>query len=121
MEVSAADTVRIWQYVLEQMPAADRDLMMTDLARRDARGRGRLRPVLRAARPGRPRAPRHGGQAGLDVLLLRAVLPAHRRLGRPGPAVLSVAVLTRVPKAKGWDSARKESDGIVAAALAPLT
>ena len=74
------------------MPAADRELLITDMAAAPPTAKdgfdqafGLLSPEMPRRRGGR------GGQTGLDVLLLRAVLPAQRGRGGAGRPVRVVA------------------------------
>jgi hypothetical protein len=119
MEVSAGDTVRIWQYVLEQMPAADRDLLMTDLQATTAKGKdgfdqsfGLLDPAVRG--------PRSAVAAQGWMCCVSGQYYLHTA-GSVGPDQrYLVALLTRVPRSGGWAAARKEVDGITAALLGKL-
>jgi hypothetical protein len=120
MEVSAGDTVRIWQYVLEQMPAADRDLVATDLQAATAKGKdgfdqsyGLLDPAVRGPRSAVAK------QGWMCCVSGQYYLHTAGSVG-PDQRYL-VALLTRVPRSGGWEAARKELDGITAAALGPLT
>ena len=75
---------------------------------------GLLAPAVRG-----PQA-RCGGQAGLDVLLLRR-RPTCTARGSVGPDDrFLVVLLTRQPRAVGWDGARRELNGIATAAVQPL-
>jgi hypothetical protein len=119
MEVSAADTVRIWRYVLETMPAADRDLMMTDLRAATPEGAdgfdqsfGLLDPTVRG-----PRAT-VAKQGWMCCFSGQYYLHTAGSIGTDQRYL--VAVLTRVPRSGGWPTARRELDGIVAAAAAAL-
>ena len=87
VEVTAADYAALWKYVLDDMPADDRDLLISDMAAAPSTAKdgfdqafGLLSPEMRGDGSGRC------GQAGLDVLLLRAVLPAQRGCGGAGEA-----------------------------------
>jgi hypothetical protein len=119
MEVSAADTVRIWQYVLDRMPAADRDLMMTDLRAATPKGKdgfdqsfGLLDPDLREPRSTVAK------QGWMCCFSAQYYLHTAGSVG-PDQRYL-VALLTRVPRSGGWEEAREELDGITAAALKAL-
>jgi hypothetical protein len=119
MEVSAADTVRIWRYVLEGMPAADRDLVMTDLRAATPQGKdgfdqsfGLLDPAVRGPRATVAKQGWMCCFSGQYYLHTAGSVGADQRY--------LVAVLTRVPRGKGWEAARRESDGITAAVLGAL-
>jgi hypothetical protein len=119
MEVSAADTVRIWQYLLEQLPAADRDLLVTDLRGATPEGEdgfdqsfGLLDPAVRGPRGTVAKQGWMCCFSGQYYLHTAGSVGADQRY--------LVALLTRVPRSGGWEAARRELDGITAAALAAL-
>lgn len=119
MEVSASDTVRIWRHVLEEMPAADRDLVMTDLRAATPTGAdgfdqsfGLLDPAVRGPRAAVAKQGWMCCFSGQYYLHTAGSIGTDQRY--------LVAFLTRVPRAGGWPAARRELDGIVAAAAGAL-
>lgn len=121
MTVSAADTSRIWEYILDDMPAADRDLLLADLQAAPPRARdgfdqayGLLSPDVDGG--GGPGAVAKQGWmccfSGIYYMHSAGVVGADQRF--------VVALLTRVPRSGGWEAARQELDRIAAAAVAPL-
>ncbi len=84
VEVTPADYATLWKYVLDDMPDDDRDLLISDMKAAPSTAKDGFDQAFGLLAPDDPRGRvGRGGQAGLDVLLLRAVLPAHR--GRRGP------------------------------------
>jgi hypothetical protein len=117
MSVPAADTVRIWEHILDDMPAADRQLMITAMDSAPARATdgfnqafGLLSPQVDG--PDGPGAVAKQGWmccfSGEYYLHSTGAVGADRRF--------LVALLTRVPRGPGWESARSEVTGIAAAA-----
>jgi hypothetical protein len=119
MEVSAGDTVRIWQHVLEQMPAADRDLVMTDLQAATAKGKDGFDQSYGLLDPG-VRGPRSTVAEQGWMCCVSGQYYLHTAGSVGADQRYLVALLTRVPRSGGWAAARKELDEITAAALAAL-
>ena len=121
VEVTAADYVKLWRYVLDEMPAADRDLLITDMEAAPPVAKdgfdqafGLLAPEVRGS--GGPGAVAKQGWmccfSGQYYLHSAGALGADRRF--------VLALLTRVPRSEGWPGARSELDGITAQAVAAL-
>jgi hypothetical protein len=121
VEVTAADYVKLWRYVLDEMPAADRDLLITDMEAAPPvatdgfdQAFGLLAPEVRGS--GGPGAVAKQGWmccfSGQYYLHSAGALGADRRF--------VMALLTRVPRSEGWPGARSELDGITAQAVAAL-
>jgi hypothetical protein len=121
MQVPAADTVRIWGYILDSLPAADRDLLISamDAAPPIAKDGfdqafGLLSPAVRG--PDGPGAVAKQGWmccfSGKYYLHSAGAVGADRRF--------VVALLTREPRTRGWATARTEVTGIATAAIAAL-
>jgi hypothetical protein len=121
VEVTAADYVKLWRYVLDEMPAADRDLLISDMEAAPPVAKdgfdqafGLLAPEVRGS--GGPGAVAKQGWmccfSGQYYLHSAGALGADRRF--------VMALLTRVPRSEGWPGARSELDGITAQAVAAL-
>ena len=121
VEVTAADYVRIWRYILDEMPAEDRDLLIgaMDAAPPVARDGfdqsfGLLSPAVRG--PDGPGAVAKQGWmccfSGQYYLHSAGVVGADKRF--------LVTLLTREPRARGWAAARTELTGIARQTVAAL-
>ena len=120
VEVTAADYVKLWRYVLDGMPAADRDLLITDMEAAPPVAKdgfdqafGLLSPEIRG--DGKASVAKQGWMccfSGQYYLHSAGALGADRRF--------VLALLTRVPRSEGWPGARSELDGITAQAVAAL-
>ncbi|MEN3267844.1 hypothetical protein [Pseudonocardia sp.] len=118
MSVPAGDTVLIWQHIVDEMPAADRDLLLSamDAAPPTAADGftqtfGLLAPAVDG--PGGPGAVAKQGwmccfSGKYYMHSTGTVGPDHRFM---------VALLTRVPRAPGWEAARQELTRIATAAV----
>ena len=120
VEVSAVDYVKIWRYVLDQMPAADRDLLVTDMQAAPATAKdgfdqafGLLAPAVRGDGSGAV-----AKQGWMCCFSGQYYLHSAGAVG--GDRRFLVALLTRDPKVAGWDAARTQLDGIATAAVAAL-
>jgi hypothetical protein len=117
VSVPAADTVRIWEHVLEDMPPADRDLLLSavDAAPpRAADGFNQWYGLLAPAVDG-PGAP--GAVAKQGWMCCFSGKYYMHSTGTVGPdRRFVVALLTRVPRAPGWEVARQELTRIATAA-----
>jgi len=120
VEVSAADYARIWRYVLDEMPEADRDLLITDTEgappiAKDGfdQGFGLLSPEVR-----RP-ADAVAKQGWMCCYSGRYYLHSAGAVGTERRFVL--VLLTREPRTgAGWAAARTEVTGIATQAVAAL-
>lgn len=121
MTVSAADTTRIWEHVLDEMPAVDRDLLVADMQAAPPRARdgfdqayGLLSPEVDGG--GGPGAVAKQGWmccfSGISYMHSAGAVGSDQRF--------VVALLARVPRSDGWEAARQELDRIAVAAVAPL-
>lgn len=119
MTVSAADMVHLWQYVLDDMPGADRDLLVSAMDAAPSRaadgfdqGYGLLAPDVR------------GGHATVAKQGWMCCFSSHYYLHSSGAAGEGrrylVVVLTRPARGPGWDAARRNVTAAVAAALREL-
>lgn len=121
VSVSAADNLRIWQYIVDAMPAADRDFLVAamqvaPMIARDGfdQAFGLLSPAVDG--PAAPGAVAKQGWmccvAGQRYLNSVGFVGADQRF--------LVAVLTRHPRGSGWDAARREVNGIADATVQAL-
>jgi hypothetical protein len=120
VEVSAVDYVKIWHHVLDEMPQADRDLLVGDMQAAPSTAKdgfdqafGLLSPAVRG--DGSGAVAKQGWMccfSGRYYLHSAGAVGTDRRF--------LVTLLTRDPRGKGWDAARAQLDGIAAAAVAPL-
>jgi hypothetical protein len=121
MSVPATDTVRIWQHILDEMPAADRDVLISAMAAAPARANdgfdqsyGLLSPAVDG--PGGPGAVAKQGWmccfSGKYYMHSTGAVGADQRF--------LVALLTRVPRGPGWGAARQELTRIATAAVQAL-
>ena len=120
VEVSAVDYVKIWRYVLDEMPEADRDLLLSDMQAAPATAKdgfdqafGLLSPAVRG--DGSGAIAKQGWMccfSGRYYLHSAGAVGADRRF--------LVALLTRDPRQGGWDAARAQLDAVATAAVAKL-
>lgn len=121
VESTATDLVTIWRYVLDEMPAGDRDQLLADM---DAappvaddgfdQAFGLLAPAVRGS-DGPGAVAKQGWLccfSGQYYLHSAGAVGADRRY--------LVALLSRVPRTDGWDGARGELTGIATQAVATL-
>jgi hypothetical protein len=121
MDMSPADSVRIWQYILDEMPAADRDLLLSAMDAAPAtavdgfdQAFGLLSPAVDG--PGAVGAVAKQGwmccfSQQYYLHSTGVVGPDHRFL---------VTLLTRQPRSAGWAAARQELDRIASATVNAL-
>jgi hypothetical protein len=122
VEVTAADYVRVWKHVLDEMPPEDRDLLVGDLAAAPPVARdgfdqafGLLAPSVRES-DGPSAVAKQGWMccfSGRYYLHSAGAVGADRRF--------VVTLLTRMPRAEGWARARGELTGIAQEAVSALT
>jgi hypothetical protein len=121
VEVTAADYVRIWRHILEEMPPGDRDLLIADMEAAPPvahdgfdQAFGLLSPAVRG--PDGPGAVAKQGWmccfSGQYYLHSAGAVGADKRF--------LVALLTREPRARGWAAARTELTGIARQTVAAL-
>lgn len=121
MSVPAVDFVRIWRYVLDEMPAADRDFLVGAMDSAPATARdgfdqafGLLSPAVRG--PSGPGAVAKQGWmccfSGKTYLHSMGAVGAGERY--------LVVLLTREPKGPGWDTSRAGLDQIATSAVRAL-
>jgi hypothetical protein len=119
MVVPAVDMVRIWQYVLDEMPAADRDLLLEDLDAAPPTGKdgfdqsyGLLSDEVRAPQQA---VAKQGWMCCVEgeryLHSVGTLGPDHRYV---------VSFLTKMPRAQGWETGRGEVDKAVTAAVGAL-
>jgi hypothetical protein len=118
VSMSAEDIVRTWQYVLEDMPTADRDVLVSAMDAAPARAAdgfnqafGLLAPAVDG--PDAPGAVAKQGWmccfSGKYYIHSTGAVGSDRRF--------LMALLTRVPRAPGWEAARQEMTRIATAAV----
>ena len=120
VEVTPADYATLWKYVLDDMPADDRDLLITDMRPRALDGQGRLRPGFGLLASdirgdGSGAVAKQGWMccfSGQYYLHTAGVVEPEERF--------VVVLLTRQPRTKGWPAARAEQTGIATKAVAAL-
>jgi hypothetical protein len=120
VEVTAADYVKLWHYVLDQMPAADRDLLITDMRAAQPTAKdgfdqafGLLSPGVRG--DGSGAVAKQGWMccfSGQYYLHSAGAVGADKRF--------VMAFLTRQPRANGVPAIRSELTGIVTEAVGAL-
>jgi hypothetical protein len=121
MTVPAVDTVRIWQHILDEVPPAERDLLITAMGEAPPRAQdgfdqafGLLDPEVDG--PGAVGAVAKQGWmccfAGTYYMHSTGAVGVDQRF--------LVALLTRVPRAPGWEASRAELDRIADAAVQAL-
>jgi hypothetical protein len=122
MSTSASDMVHVYHHILEEMPAADRDLLVAFLADAPAvapdgfdQAFGLLAPEVMAA-------------GGPDTIAKQGWMCCFSRqyylhsAGAVGAGQRYVVVLlSRVPRGPGWAAAREELTAVADAAVAVLT
>jgi hypothetical protein len=120
VEVTAADYVKLWRYVLDGMPAADRELLLTDMQGAQPIAKdgfdqafGLLSPTVRG--DGAGAVAKQGWMccfSGEYYLHTAGAVGADQRF--------VMAFLTRQPRGKGWPATRDELTGIVTDAVGAL-
>lgn len=122
VSMSAEDTVRTWQYMLEDMPTADRDLLVSAMDAAPARAAdgsnqafGLLAPAVDG--PGAPGAVAKQGW----MCCFSGKYYIHSTGAVGGDRRFLMALLTRAPRAPGWEAARQEMTRIATAAVQATT
>jgi len=119
VEVTASDYATLWRYVLDDMPAGDRDLLLSDIAAAPATAKdgfdqafGLLSPEIRDGHR------TFAKQGWMCCFSGQYYLHSAGALGEEKRFV--VVMLTRQPRTKGWPAARTELTGIATEATAAL-
>ncbi|WP_433291315.1 serine hydrolase [Pseudonocardia sp. CA-142604] len=118
VSMSAEDTVRTWQYLLEDMPAADRDLLASAMEAAPARaadGFNQAFGLLAPAVDG-PDAPGAVAKQGW-MCCFSGKYYIHSTGAVGGDRRFLMALLARVPRTPGWEAARQEMTRIATAAV----
>jgi hypothetical protein len=120
VEVTPADYATLWKYVLDDMPDADRDLVLSDMKAAPSTAKdgfnqafGLLSPEIRG--DGSASVAKQGWMccfSGQYYLHSAGVLEPEERF--------VVVLLTRQPRSKGWPGARSEQTGIATKAVVGL-
>jgi hypothetical protein len=120
VEVTAVDYVKIWRHILDEMPAEDRDLLITAMQAAPSTANdgfdqafGLLSPAVRG--DGSGAVAKQGWMccfSGQYYLHSAGAVGADKRF--------LVALLTREPRGKGWTAARTEVTGIATEAVSVL-
>jgi hypothetical protein len=121
MDVSAADHAKLWGYVLDDMPAADRDVLVSAMAAAPPTAKdgfdqafGLLSPAVTG--PGGPGAVAKQGWmccfSGQYYLHSAGAVGADQRF--------VVTLLTRQPRGPGWEAARTQATAVATAAVRAL-
>jgi hypothetical protein len=121
MSVSAVDFVRIWRYLLDEMPSADRDLLVSAMDAAPATAHdgfdqafGLLSPSVRG--PDGPGAV--AKQGWMCCLSGQYYLHSSGAVGSDDRFL--VILLTKEPRGPGWEAARQGMDDIATAAVEAL-
>jgi len=121
MTVSAAGTARIWEHVLDEMPAADRDLLVADMEAAPPRAGDGFDQAFGLLFPGVDGGGGPGAVAKQGWMCCFSGISSMHSAGAVGSDQrFVVALLTGVPRSGGREAARRELDRIAAAAVAPL-
>jgi hypothetical protein len=121
MSVPASDTVRIWQHVLDEMPAGDREFLVSAMRAAPPHARDGFDQAfgllaVAVAGPDGPGAVAKQGWmccfSGQYYLHSAGVVGADQRF--------LVTLLTRQPRGPGWEAARQELDRIAVTAVGAL-
>jgi hypothetical protein len=121
MTVSAADTTRIWQHILDEMPTVDRDLLINDMQAAPPRARDGFVQAYGLLAPEVDGGSSPGAVAKQGWMCCFSGIYYMHSTGVVGPDQrFVVTLLTRVPRSGGWEAARRELDRIAVAAVAPL-
>lgn len=121
MSTSAADLIRVYRYVLDGIPAADRDLLVTSLAAAPETAAdgfdqafGLLAPEVRTA----------GGPDTIAKQGWMCCFTGQYYLHSAGAVDdgqrFVVVLLSRIPRGPGWESARAELTAVADAAVGAL-
>lgn len=121
MSVSADDFVRIWRYVLDELPSADRELLIGAMADAPSKARdgfnqafGLLSPEVRG-----PEGPGVVAKQGWMCCFSGKYYLHSSGVVGPDNRFL-VVLLTREPRGPGWEAARQGLDDIAGVAVRAL-
>ena len=121
MSVPADDTVRIWQHVLDEMPAADRELLISSMDAASPRARDGFDQTYALLSPVVDGPDGPGAVAKQGWMCCFSGIYYLHSTGAVGPEQrFVVALLTRVPRGPGWEAARQELTRIATAAVQAL-
>lgn len=121
MSVPPSETVRIWKHILDEMPSADRQLLVSAMqaapvTAKDGfdQGFGLMSPAVDG--PGGP-----GAVAKQGWMCCFSGQYYLHSAGAVGPSQrFVVALLARLPRGPGWEASRQELDRIAAATVRAL-
>jgi hypothetical protein len=120
VEVTAVDYVKIWRYILDEMPAADRDLLVDDMQAAPStaddgfdQAFGLLAPAVRGDGSGAV-----AKQGWMCCFSGQYYLHSAGAVGEDKRFL--VALLSREPRTKGWAAARTELTGIATETVSVL-
>jgi hypothetical protein len=119
VEVTAADYAALWSYLLDDMPAEDRDRLLSDMAAAPATARDGFDQAFGLLSPDIRDGYRTFAKQGW-MCCFSGQYYLHSA-GTVGPEKrFLVVMLTRQPRTKGWPAARTELTGIATQAVAAL-
>jgi hypothetical protein len=121
MEVSAADLVRIWRHVLEDMPPGDRNILLASMLAAPSEatdGFDQAFGLLGSVGAGPGAVGVVAKQGWMCCFSRQYYLHSAGAVGAGQRFV--VVMLARVPRDPGWEAARAELDAVAAAAVRAL-
>ncbi len=120
VEVTAADYAALWRYVLDDMPADDRELLISDLAAAPSTAKDRFDQAF-GLLSSDVRGDGSGAVAKQGWMCCFSGQYYLHSAGAVGPEKrFLVVLLTRQPRTKGWPATRTEMTGIATQAVAAL-
>ncbi len=119
MVVTASDLLRVWQHLLDAVPAADRDFLIGAMAGAPARATDGFDQAFGLLAPGLPSEVGAAKQGWMCCIGGSRHLHSAGVVG-PGDRYV-VALLTTSPSTQGWDAARQLVDRMAVAATQALT
>jgi hypothetical protein len=121
VEITAADYVRVWKHVLDEMPPDDRDLLVGDLAAAPPVARDGFDQAFGLLAPSVREGDGPGAVAKQGWMCCFSGRYYLHSAGAVGPdRRFVVTMLTRMPRGEGWAQARGELTDIALALVAPL-
>jgi hypothetical protein len=119
VEVTASDYATLWKYVLDELPAADRELLLSDLAAAPSTAKDGFDQAFGLLSPDIRDGYRTFAKQGW-MCCFSGQYYLHSA-GTVGPEKRFVVVmLSRQPRTRGWPEARTELTGIATQALTAL-